>query len=242
MSAWLLLMAIAAPPDVQADFTAANERALKDDLRGAIALYESLRDRGVRNADLLFNLGNAYANNDQLVEAVISYERALRLSPGDADVEANLRAIRLRLDPNHTNANQIAAPESPLTAADAFAPWAASVPSLLSALLLLLGNALFWGAWWLPERRRVTFLSVGGGLAVLGALFVIAQAVVEADPIAIIRRPTSLREGPRPQFRESGRAAAGTRVRVIDRNGTWREVQRDDGTTGWLPVSNLAQL
>lgn len=240
MISWMLLLSVAAPPDLQTDFTAANERALQGDLRGAIALYESLRERGINNADLLFNLGNAYAKNGQLVESVIAYERALRLAPGDADVQANLTAVRNRLAPNNTNA-KIEAPDAPLTLGDALAPWVALMPSWLAATILLLGNGLFWAGWWVPSRRE-TMLITGAGAAVLGAGFLIAHGVVDADTTAIVKRPAVLREGPRPQFRETGKAPAGTRVRVLDDNGVWREVQRDNGTTGWIQLKDLAVL
>ena len=240
MSPLILMLALAAPPEAAADFTAANERALNDDLRGAIALYESLLARGIDNSDLLFNLGNAYAKSDQLIEAVIAYERALRLNPSDEDVLNNLEIVRAKLDPNAAKGS-LATPDAPLTAADAFAPWVALLPRGFAAWTLLVGNAVFWLGLWLPWRR-LTILTIGGGLAVASALLLVAQAVVESDDVAIVRRPTTLREGPRPQFRSAGSAPAGTRVRIIDDNGNWREVQRDDGTTGWVPVNDLSVL
>ncbi|MEM7677445.1 MAG: tetratricopeptide repeat protein [Myxococcota bacterium] len=239
MNAWLMLLAIAAPPDVQSVFTAANDRALQGDLRGAIALYESLYERGVHNPDVLFNLGNAYAKNDQPLDAIIAYERALRLAPGDDDVAANLALVRNRLASK--SANGIDTPEAPLNAADAFAPWVAALPRLLVAMVLLVGNALFWWGWWIPARRW-TLMGTGGGLALVAGLLLIAHAVVAADTVAVVKQPTPLREGPRPQFREAGTVPIGARVRIIDTDGSWREVQRDDGTTGWLRLKDIIPL
>ncbi|MEL7371895.1 MAG: tetratricopeptide repeat protein [Myxococcota bacterium] len=239
MNVWLLLLTLAVPPDVQSDFTAANDRALQGDLRGAIALYESLYERGIHNPDVLFNLGNAYAKNDQPLDAVIAYERALRLSPGDEDILANLSLVRNRLSSDGTN--DIETPEAPLSAADAFAPWVAVVPPFLVALALLIGNALFWWGLWVPARRW-TFVSVGGGLAAVAAILLIAHAVVAGDDVAVVKQPTPLREGPRPQFREAGTLPIGARVRIIDTDGSWREVQRDDGTTGWLRLKDIVPL
>ncbi len=241
MSAWLLLLALAAPPDVQSDFTAANERQLDGDLRGAIQLYESLRKRGVTGPDLLFNLGNAYARNDQPVEAVIAYERALRLAPGDPDILANLAIVRGRLAPSGAEAAAGETPDAPLTVADALVPVVTVLPPLLVASLILIGNGLFWAAWWF-KQTRIALATAGTMIGAVGLMMMFAHVVVASDEIAIIHAATPLREGPRPQFREVGVAPPGTRVRILDQNGAWREVQRNDGTTGWVRKRDLSIL
>ena len=42
------------------------------------------------NADLYYNLGNAYYRSDQLALAILNYERALRLNPSMSDAKENL--------------------------------------------------------------------------------------------------------------------------------------------------------
>jgi hypothetical protein len=42
----------------------------------------------------LYNLGNAYARDGKPGMAVLNYERAALLAPGDPDIEANLRYVR----------------------------------------------------------------------------------------------------------------------------------------------------
>jgi tetratricopeptide (TPR) repeat protein len=48
------------------------------------------------SADSLYNLGNSYARSGQLGLAVLNYERAALLTPGDADIRANLEYVRAR--------------------------------------------------------------------------------------------------------------------------------------------------
>ena len=59
----------------------------------AISDYETLLKQGV-SAELYYNLGNAYYRTDQMPKAVLNYERALLLSPGDADIRFNLQMAR----------------------------------------------------------------------------------------------------------------------------------------------------
>jgi hypothetical protein len=46
------------------------------------------------SADELYNLANAYARAGKPGLAVLNYERAALLAPGDADIEANMRLVR----------------------------------------------------------------------------------------------------------------------------------------------------
>ena len=59
----------------------------------AIADYEELLKQGA-NADIYYNLGNAYYRTNNLTRAIINYERAALLAPGDADVRFNLQLAR----------------------------------------------------------------------------------------------------------------------------------------------------
>lgn len=70
--------------------TQANEAYEQEDFKKAIELYETaLKEQG-KSADLYYNLGNAYYKDNHYAEAILNYERALLLSPGDEDVRFNL--------------------------------------------------------------------------------------------------------------------------------------------------------
>lgn len=46
------------------------------------------------SASLFYNLANSYAAAGEIGPAVLNYERALRLAPGDADIRGNLEQVR----------------------------------------------------------------------------------------------------------------------------------------------------
>lgn len=72
------------------------------EFEAAIRCYEQLGT----SAELLFNIGNSYANLDQVGNAVLHYLRALCLAPSDADLLSNLSRIRTE--------NSLFAPEQTL--------------------------------------------------------------------------------------------------------------------------------
>ena len=71
----------------------ADSAYVHENYQQAINGYEALLKQGV-SADLYYNLGNAYYRTDNITRAIINYERALLLSPGDDDIRFNLQMAR----------------------------------------------------------------------------------------------------------------------------------------------------
>ena len=75
-------------------FTQANTAYNQGAHQQAIELYQTIQqDRGV-SAALLYNLGNSYAALGDTGQAVLHYEQALLLAPGNPDIQANLEQVR----------------------------------------------------------------------------------------------------------------------------------------------------
>ncbi|MCF8056245.1 MAG: tetratricopeptide repeat protein [Desulfocapsa sp.] len=65
----------------------------RGDYQAAIRKFEALTREGM-SAPLLYNLANSYAQDGQSGKAILNYERALRLAPGDSDTIGNLELVR----------------------------------------------------------------------------------------------------------------------------------------------------
>lgn len=66
---------------------------IKNDFASAIQIYESLLQQG-EAPEIYYNLGNCYYKTDDIARAILNYERALLLSPGNTDIRANLEIAR----------------------------------------------------------------------------------------------------------------------------------------------------
>lgn len=236
------------PEAARKDYAAANELGLEGDFAGAQGLYQSLIDRGAQHPDLLYNLGNTLAAQGQDVEAVITYEQALRLDPGHEDARHNLEAVRARL----RTAQPIAALEGEQNVAlvDVFAPLLAPISATWVSWGTLAAELLLFGAWaWARRarqsqgRRRATRLAVLGGVltAVLG-LMTAGQIMIRNDAVAIARAHFELRQGPDGRFDSSGAVSAGARLRVLEVEGRWSKVVQQDGTSGWAHDEDIKSL
>jgi len=113
----------------------------------AAEVYESVRAAGIEDGVLYYNLGNAYFKAGSIGRAILSYERARLLLPGDDDVRTNL-----------SFANELVAEadvEAPLPTAvrwavDLYRSIAASAFAAILSVAFVVGGAL--GTFVLADR------------------------------------------------------------------------------------------
>ncbi|MCI5220525.1 MAG: hypothetical protein D3914_15355, partial [Candidatus Electrothrix sp. LOE2] len=96
----LLLMSTSTPAGGQekkaalALFEQANILYSRGEFQQAAEQYLDIISKYGVSASLLYNLADSYAAAGQVGPAVLNYERALRLAPGDADIQGNLAQVR----------------------------------------------------------------------------------------------------------------------------------------------------
>jgi len=208
----------------------------------AIHDYESLLKQGV-STSLYYNLGNAYYRMDEIPRAVLNYERALLLSPGDPDVRFNLQMARSKTIDKIT-------PESEmffvtwyhvlvnLTSVDGWAVLALCALAVAIALALLY---LFASPLWM---RKFGFF---GALLML-LLFVTSnffaysqkQGFISRSGAIIMAPAVTVKSTPASQGTDLFILHEGTRVEITD--GTmreWKRIRLADGKEGWLETSKM---
>lgn len=208
----------------------------------AIAGYESLLKGGV-SADLYYNLGNAYYRTDNITKAILNYERALLLSPGDADTRFNLQMARSKTIDKIT-------PESEMF----FVTWYHSLVNLMSvdawartalialAIAIILALAyLFSGRIWL---RKVGFFGAFFLLVVfvLSNLFAFQQKqkLTHRTGAIIMTNAATVKSTPSKNGTDLFILHEGTRVTITDGSMSgWKEIRVADGKQGWIDARQL---
>lgn len=74
----------------------ADSAYARADYEKAIELYSSVLNKGnnIASAEIFYNLGCSYYKNGDIPYAILNFERALRLKPGDDDVKFNLKLAK----------------------------------------------------------------------------------------------------------------------------------------------------
>lgn len=217
----------------------------KGNYQQAIKDYQEILKTGV-SSEIYYNLGNAYYRTDNITQALLAYERALQLSPGDNDIRFNLQYARSKTIDKIT-------PETEMffvtwynslvnfTSVDRWANTA--IVSIEMALLLIL-VFLFAPQMW---ARKSGFY----GSAVFLLLFAFANLFafqqkheLETKQGAIVIAPTvNVKKTPAASGTDVFVIHEGTRVDITDRGmKQWRGIKLADGREGWLKTSQIEEI
>lgn len=223
----------------------ADDEYAKGNYQQAIKDYQEILKTGV-SSEIYYNLGNAYYRTDNITQALLAYERALQLSPGDNDIRFNLQYARSKTIDKIT-------PETEMffvtwynslvnfTSVDRWANTA--IVSIVMALLLIL-VFLFAPQMW---ARKSGFY----GSAVFLLLFAFANLFafqqkheLETKQGAIVIAPTvNVKKTPAASGTDVFVIHEGTRVDITDRGmKQWRGVKLADGREGWLKTSQIEEI
>lgn len=221
-----------------------NEYAKKNYTQ-AIADYRELLKDGV-SADIYYNLGNAYYRTDNITQALLAYERAHLLSPGDADIRFNLEMARSKTIDKIT-------PQSEMF----FVTWYKALVNLMSvdgwaytaclSLLIAIIAMLFYLFHGNDKVRAggfyasITFIVI----FILTNIFAFEQRDLLINRTgAIITSPAvTVKNGPSANAGSAFVIHEGTRVDIIDKSlANWRSIRLADGREGWITTKQLEEI
>ncbi|HWP81344.1 MAG TPA: tetratricopeptide repeat protein [Bacteroidota bacterium] len=211
----------------------------------AIAEYESIVGQGFTSAELCYNLGNAYYRTGKIGRAILFYERALRLSPGDPDIEHNLALANMR------TVDRI----EPLPELF-FMGWIRGLTTVVSVatsrtfliaswILLFASLTVFFflsNDRWLRVLRTVATVAVVL-TGMFGVLFVVQIAEAQSRNEAIVLSSTvTVKSSPDAQSVDAFVIHEGLKVKVGDRVGEWVRITLADGKVGWVQVADIERI
>ena len=217
----------------------ANERYERGEYSEAAQQYESLIDQGYTDAALYFNLGNAHLENDDLGRAILSYLRALVLSPRDPDISTNLDLARSQ------TVDQIEVERVSLIESFAYLGRRALNPGELGLVSLffwaLSGLSIAALMVWRDFPLRAFLRSVTGVVAIVTlASFLLLLSMQFANPYentgVVTARTVEVLSGPGKQYPPEFTLHSGAEVRLTDVRHRWYEIALPGGELrGWLP-------
>ena len=242
VSAIVLLLLLAPMAANAATKAEADSAYVNGNYQKAITQYESLLKQGA-SAEIYYNLGNAYYRTENITRAVLNYERALLLSPGDGDIRFNLQIARSK------TIDKIV-PESEMF----FVTWYRSLVNMMSvdgwgrtalvslALVIVLFLVyLFSARVWM---QKVGFF--GGG--VLLVLFVVSnffawqqrQNLLYRQGAIVVAPSVTVKSTPAQNGTDLFILHEGTKVIITDGSmKNWREVRLADGKKGWIESKKI---
>ena len=235
----LLLFPLGAHAVTKAD---ADSAYVRGEYQQAITHYEALLKQGA-SADLYYNLGNAYYRTENITRAVLNYERALLLAPGDRDIRFNLQMARSKTVDKIT-------PEQEMF----FVTWYHSLVNLASVdgwartALLSLALAIVLALLYLfSERIWLRKVGFFGALFAI-ALFVLSNVFAHQQKDLLVNRrgaivtapAVTVESTPAKQGTDLFILHEGTKVTITDASmKEWKGIRLADGKEGWIETRHI---
>lgn len=214
-------------------------------LEAAIIRYRKLQeDFGYSNPALYYNLGNAYARNNDLANAIIAYRRAELMAPTNPQLQHNLSLVRgQRLDNFPTPPQQQELIPTLLGWHDSFSFQSRLCAAIVTACLFwILAAVLLWrrSAVIITATTVTALVAIACSLSV-GASYLTPRRNRDAVVVAkeIILRKASLPDAPAAM---DAPIHAGTEVQILRQRDQWMQIQLPNRIAGWLPATALEEI
>ena len=232
---------------LQVEFYQEGNRLYQEgDFEGALSSYLRVVEAGFESGEVHYNIGNAYFKTGDLARAILYYERARRLRPGDEDVLANLDLARsLTVDEIE--------PLPTFWVLELWGWWVGLLPRSLLILVVAgayvstVGGAILLVG--MRGRRSATWggrVAVGAGavLVLLGLNLAIRESGIGRPEEAVVLAPrVNVLSAPvEDEALTIFTVHEGTKVRVDRRADEWAEVVLEDGRVGWVLVEAIETI
>lgn len=224
--------------DPESIFDQASSAYQKGDFIKAVGLYQQLYDEGYLSGNLFYNLGNAYFKLGAKGRAILNYERAKRLIPGDADLRANLNYALAGVQ-------------------EGVSDWKHDFLKFLTGMasveqLVISGSVWFFGLVILvilgmtrpkPLRNFMTgnpqkwWFGIVFGCVIVFTSYLTLGILTYWDQSreqAVAIKADEVRFEPSKAATLYYHLAEGTRVLILEEKENWMKVKRVDGKRGWV--------
>lgn len=195
-------------------------------------------------AEVYYNLGNAHFKQGELAQAILAYERALRLEPSMKDAKYNLQFAQSRIVDNIEDTN-----------AFFLSDWLRSIRNLFSestwmvisiSLFVLMLCMVFVFAF----SSQVSYRKIAFSMAVISLVFSViallnARSLHHRDTLrteAIVTQGiVNAKASPDRSGTDLFTLHEGTKVEIQEVIGTWCRVQVGNNI-GWMPLEWLERI
>lgn len=226
-------------------FETANEAYKQKDYEKAQGLYKQILEGGLVSADLYYNLGNSFYKMGRLPEAILYYERGLKLRPMDQDIQFNLEIARA-------------------SAVDKIEPipalfwktWWNGFSRMMSLngwtvlfFIFLCTAVLLTGVFILGRDARTRklsfmFLVTFFALAGLSMACMLSQyhQLYEEQKAIVFAPSLHVKSEPGLSSTDLFVIHEGTKVWVDSEEGEWVRISLSDGKSGWVEAAAIEQI
>ena len=223
-------------------FQQANQAYQAQDFQQAIDLYQKILGQGYQGKEIYYNLGNTYFRLNNLGQAILNYEKALKLDPNDPDIRynlelANLRVVdRLELPPRFFLFDWWDSLKTYFSLGQ--------LTRLVAGLFIL---SILLVVFWLFTRRYrlrrwlLTGTIISGILLFFWTYILVKQSeTYRNNRQAVVLTPTiTVMSAPDEVSTDVFLLHEGVKIRLDEQRETWVKISLPDGKSGWIKTGDI---
>ena len=222
-------------------FAKANEYYQQEQFADAAMLYDSIVNEGYVNAETFYNLANTHFRLGNLGNAILNYEKALKLNPDDEDAMHNLALANNQIVDEF---NVVPTPVLKRIFADVSSLFSSGIWSIIGVFFL--GIMLVFVAVFLFGNRNsfiLTLALVSLILALIIEGFAYGKYQLEQQSFGILTSPNSyVKSAPANTSQDLYILHEGTKVQIQDSFNSWSKIKLPDGKIGWIVSEDISEI
>lgn len=225
-------------------FQQGNEYFRQKQYDKAIESYQQLVNSGYEGTALYYNLGNAYFREGKIGYAILFYEKALKLSPGDEDIEHNLTLANLKTIDKLESLPKFFLFEWWEGLLALFTPSGWTIVTYIFYLLLIFSVAIYFFSR-NSLQQKIVLISAASGLILLilscTLLVIKLNKELNIKNGVVVEGTINVKLSPDNESNDAFIIHEGLKVRLEDEVDNWIKIRLEDGKVGWI-MENEAKV
>ena len=223
----------------------ANQFYHKAQYNEALQIYKKVLESGVESSELYYNIGNDFYKLGNNTSAILYFEKAKKLAPGDASIEHNLAVANLKVVDKIEILPQFI-----------LYRWLNKIEDFLFvdqwAIFVIIFFIIFLVSLFFFIFTRIVFVKkLSFGFMIFFLIVTISSFVItemqysriKNNKEAIVFSPSvTIKSSPDEKSTDLFILHEGTKVKLIDNIGEWTEIKMPNGTVGWLKITSLEAI
>ena len=229
----------------EADIKAAETAYAAEQYDKAIELYESILKSYGDSYELYYNLGNSYYKDGKIAHAILNYERALLIKPGDSDIRFNLELAKQQTVDKIEPIKEFFLKEWFRSAQNMIGVDSWATLGIVCFVLFIGCLVLFFFSKWMRIKKIGFYLGI---LLFIVVIFANIFAYNQKNELinrngAIVFAPTvTVKSSPDDSGTDLFVLHEGTKVHIRGSIGEWTEIMFEDGNVGWINKKDITVI